>query len=594
MAAIPDNWGGAYFFTYARLKPGADPAAIERSLPALVDRSLPDWLTGLLAGAPRDFYRFRFVAVADILFDGGAIGAFKPKASRTTLWALSGVALLILAIAAINFANLTTARSTLRSREVAIRKVVGAKARQILIQFMSEAVLLTAVAGLIGLSLVELGYPYLAALLGMAETLPRGDWRFWSAVTLGVLATAIMSGLYPSVILSRIRPAALFGGREAAARTGLLREMLVIAQFAISIGLIAATVVMLLQMRFTGAADLKFDSRNLLVLRVPEGIDADGPARALKDRIARERGVLGLSLSSSVPSDESEDNLSIDWPGEAKPLQLGFHRVDPDFFRTYRVPLRVGRTGVAPPDGGPVRHVLINEAAMNRLGFARPEQALGSVLRASRTEMRVVGVVPNLHFRSLHAPVRDELFILDETPGRMLSVRYRPGDLPDLLRGIERHWQQLFPGHEVERAFLDESLAALYENERRQARLLAIFAGIAILLSCLGLAAMSAFSARQRAREIAIRKVLGARSRDIFALLAWQFSKPVVIANLIAWPAAWWVMRDWLNGFDARIALTPAPFLLAGLLALLIALGTVAGHAIRVARTNPIHALRYE
>jgi putative ABC transport system permease protein len=593
-AGIPENWGGAYFHTYVRLKPGTDPASIERHLPALVDRSLPDWLTSLLSTAPRDFYRFRFVPLSDLPFDGGAVGAMKPKASRTTLLALSSVALLILAIATVNFANLTTARSTLRSREVAIRKVVGARRTQIFAQFMAEALLLTALAGLLGISLVELTYPWFAGFLGMPEAMPAGDWRFWSMVALGIVATAVAAGFYPSVILSRVRPARLLGGREEAVRVGAIRSALVVLQFAVSIGLIATTAVMLMQLRYAAAAELAFDQRNLLVLRAPDAPGSEEALRSLREALAREPGVAGIALSSSVPSDESEDNLSIDWPGEAEPLQLGFHRVDPDFFRAYRVALLAGRTGPPPPEGSDVRHVVINRKALERLGFTRPEQSINRVLRSGKTELRIVAVVPDMHFRSLRETVREELFILDETPGQALSLRYDGAALAPVLRAVERRWREHFPGRGVDRAFLDDRLAALYEAERRQARLLTAFAGIAILLSCLGLAGMAAFAARRRAREIAIRKVLGARSRDIVRLLAWQFGKPVIAAAIIAWPLSWWLMRDWLNGFERRIELGPGPFFAAGLLALLIAIGAIAGHAVKVARANPIHALRYE
>ncbi len=588
-AGIPDNWGGAYFFTYARLRPGADLASIHRALPALIDRSLPQWLTGLLSVPPHEFYSFRFVPVAEIPFEGGAIASFKPRQSRTTLFVLSGVAMLILAIAAINFANLTTARSTLRTREVAVRKVVGAKSRHIFAQFMGEAILLTALAGLLGLTLVELSFPYVAALLGMPPSLaPESDWRFWTGVALGVLATAIVSGLYPSVILARVRPTALFGRGDAAVRTGLVRETLVVAQFAVSIALIAATTVMLLQMRFTSEAELNFDRGNMLVLRLPEGKDAEASVRAFKEGVARQAGVLDASLSSAVPSDLSEDNLSIDVPGEAKPLQVGFHRVDGDFFRTYRVRPVAGRTGgatLAP------NSVVINEAAVRRLGFRGPEQAVGATLRASETEYRVLGVVPNLHFRSLHEPVRDEMFILDPMPGRALSVRFAGASVP---QGVETLWRRLFPDREIELSFLDERIAALYEREQREARLLALFAGVAVILSCLGLLAMASFSARRRAREVALRKVLGARTRDIARLMAWQFTRPVILANLIAWPVAWWATSSWLSRFDARIDLGPAPFLLASGVAFAVAAAAVAGQALKVARANPIHALRYE
>jgi putative ABC transport system permease protein len=598
IASIPDNWGGAYFFTYARLKDGADVAAIERRLPGFVDRALPQWLTGLLSIPPHEFYQFRFVPVEDVHFDGGPIGAMKPPASRTTLFALSTVALLILVIASINFANLTTARSTLRAREVALRKVVGAKRRQILVQFLGEAVLLTALAGLIGLSLVELTLPYLAGLLGLSVSLPlQNGWQFWAALVFVLLVTAIVTGLYPSVIISRIRPASVLN-RSSAARSGsLVREVLVVAQFAISIALIAATTVMLLQMRFARDADLGFDSKNVLLVRMPEGSRLEALAATFKEAVLRNPDVVEATLSSSAPSDVSEDNVSIQQPGEAKPVQLGFHIVDSDFFRTYGVEPLSGRTSSmrqAQSDGEGAAPVVINQAALERLGFTGADEAVGEVIRTSSSAYTIVGVVPDIHFRSLHEPVRDEMYMLSDDAGGVLSIRFRTDDLPGFVASMDRLWRERVPGHDIDSAFLDDSLDALYERERMQARLFGIFSGLAILLSCLGLLAMAAFAVQRRAKEIAIRKVLGARTRDVVGLLLWDFARPVLIASLIALPTAWWAMRDWLNGFATRIDLGPAPFLAAALVAFTIAIVTIGGHALRVARANPIHALRYE
>lgn len=594
-AKIPGEWGGAYFYTYARLRDGADPAAIERHLPDLVDRSLPQWLTGALSVPAHEFYRFSFVPVADVKFDGGTIGAFKPGESRSTLLALSAVGLLVLAIAAINFANLTSARSTLRAREVALRKVVGARSRQIFAQFMGEAVLLTAAAGLIGLSLVELALPWLGTLFGLSEPLARGaGWSFWAGVALAVLATAIAAGFHPALVVSRIRPAAIFHGAGAAASGGRLREALVVVQFAVSIALIAATIVMLDQMRFARAAEVNFERENMLIVRLPEGERYAPVARALRDAVARSDGVVDAALSSAVPSDESEDNLSIDLPGEAKPVQLGFHRVDPGFFRTYGVAALAGRTASSRAAGEAGAAVVINQAALERLGFANAAAAPGAILRSGSTAFTVAGVVPNLHFRSLRDPVRDEIYLIDEQPGRMLSIRFAAADLPLFLAGIDRIWRAHLPEREIDRAFLDDRLDALYEAERRQTRLIGIFSALAILLSCLGLLAMAAFAVERRRREIAVRKVLGARTRDVAATLLWGLARPVLLANLIAWPLAWWTMRTWLDGFETRIDLGPAPFAAAGLIALAVAAGTVAAQTVRVARTAPIHALRHD
>ncbi|HEX8062508.1 MAG TPA: ABC transporter permease, partial [Allosphingosinicella sp.] len=255
--AIPEAWGGAYFHTYARLRPGADLAAIERGLPGFVDRSLPQWLTGLLKTAPHEFYEFRFVALRDVHFDGAPIGAMKPPASRTTIAALSFVALLILLIAAINFANLSAARSTLRAREVALRKTVGARGRQILAQFLVEAIILVMLAALLGAAAAEVALPWLAGLLGLERGAAlSGDWTLWALLGAVILATALGSGLYPSVVAARIRPAAVFNRGGARFAGGRLRSALVIVQFAISIALIATTAVIVLQTRFARDLDL--------------------------------------------------------------------------------------------------------------------------------------------------------------------------------------------------------------------------------------------------------------------------------------------------------------------------------------------------
>lgn len=603
--SIPASWGGAYFHTYARLKPGADVTGIERRLPAFVDRSLPQWLTGLLKTAPHDFYKFRFIPLRDVHFDGAPIAAMKPPASRTTILALSLVALLILLVAAINFANLSAARSTLRAREVALRKVVGAKRRQIFLQFLVEAVTLTAIAALLGLALAELALPWLGGLLG----LERGGavpsyWALWALLAGAIVLTALGSGLYPSVVAARIRPAAVFnrGGAEAAG--GNLRSALVIVQFAISIALIATTIVIVMQTRFARDVDLGFDRRNMLIVRAPAGADGAALAAAVRDEAARHPDVTGVALSSAVPSDLSEDNISISRPGSVKPIQLGYHKVDSSFFLTYGVRPLSGRTDSmrrAPPGAGAPEagaetssSAVINGAALALLGFGDPAQPLGEVVRAGEKAFTIVGVVPDLHFRSLHQPVRPEIYVLDDAPGNVVSIRYRTADMPGFLAAIDGIWSRRIPGHAVEREFLDEALEALYARERVQAALLSLFSAVAILVSCLGLVAMAAFTVQRRTREIAIRKVLGARSSDIFQLLLWQFLKPVIAANLVAWPAAFLIARQWLDRFAYRIELPLSAFLLASLAAIVIAAAAVAAHSFRIARTNPAAALKYE
>lgn len=602
--AIPEEWGGAYFHTYARLRPGTDVNDVEKGLPALVQRSLPRWLTDLLGSARNDFYRFRFVPVAQVHFEGAANGAMKPGGSRVGVLTVASVALLILMIASINFANLTAARSSLRVREVALRKVLGARRVQILLQFLTEAALLTLVAGVIAAAIVELLLPWLGRLVGIPISAAAGnDLSLWAAIACLVAITALASGIYPSVVMSRVRPALALNRSFERRRGGKLRGVLVVLQFAVSIGLIATAAVMVLQTRFAGSADLGFDRENVLILRLPEGPQQEALAKSFMQALSNGPDIVAVASSSAVPSDPSEDNLSVRGPGAVKPTSLGFHKVDPRFFELYRVRPLSGRTETMLREDAAVgtsreqqraEPVVLNRAALTQLGISSPEAAVGELLHASGKAYTIAGVVPDMHFRSLHQPVRPEMYMLEETAGGVLSIRYRPGDMSRLLGFVDRTWRERVADRPVSHAFLDDQLNALYQRERTQALLLSVFSGIAIVLSCLGLLAMAAFTLQRRIKEIAVRKVLGAGTADIARLLLWDMSKPVLLANLIAWPVAWLVLRDWLDGFAYRIDLPLSVFPLAGLGALLIAVAAVGVQAMKAARTHPAMALKHE
>ena len=586
---IPENWGGAYFHTYARLRDPAGVDAVRAGLPAFTDRHLPQWITDQLQVPAHQFYQFKFVPVRDVHFDGAPIGAMKPTGDRTAVAALAGVAGLILLIAGINFANLSAVRSLLRGREVALRKVLGARRRQILALFLVDAAVMTAIAGLLALALVELAMPWLNAWLGAGADLPPpSQWQIWAGLLFLVLVTAAAAGFYPSLVASGIRPAEIFRHGRASAGGGRVRGVLVGLQFAISIALIAVTLVMAIQTRFARDMDLGFDRDNMLIVRVPEGPEQEALARSFRDMMARRSDVAGASLSSAVPSDRSEDNISVSRPGAVRPVQLGYHRVDSGFFETYRVAPLAGRTESMRHAGDAV----VNRSALRKLGYDQPAGAIGEVLRAGGTPYTIVGVVPDLHFRSLHEPVRDELYVLDEAAGGVISIRYRGGDPAGFLAAVDRSWSALAPDKPIDRQFLDEQLDSLYARERSQAGLLSLFSAVAVILSCLGLVGMAAFAIQRRTREIAIRKVMGARSADIARLLLWQFSRPVLLANLIAWPVAWLVLSRWLNGFAYRIDMPFWAFLAAGAAALLIAWLAVGAHTLKVSRQHPIKALR--
>jgi putative ABC transport system permease protein len=602
--AIPENWGGAYFHTYVRLRPGASPTDFADAMPAFVDRSLPQWLTGLLKTAPHEYYQFRFIAVRDVHFDGAAIGALRPPADRGRVVALALVAVLILLVACVNFANLTMARAMLRAREVALRKVLGADRRRIFGQFVGEALVVTALAGLIALALVELFLPWLTTAFGLPQGALAGD-RLALLPAMGglVFLTALGASVYPALAVARISPATIFNRDHAQRRAGAVRGLLVVAQFAVAIGLTILVLVMALQTRFVRDAGLGFAQERLMVIRVPDMANRDMVVRGLRDALARRPEVLHVARSSAVPTDASEAKIAVDLPGMAKPVQIGFHSVDDDFFETFGLQPVAGRLpdlALADPAAGQAegsaaeQPVLINQRAVAELGFGTADAAIGRVIRAGTTTFSVRGVVPDMHFRSLHESVRPELYRLAADAGPVLTLRLRDGDPAPLIAAIEALWRERLPGRVLDRFYLDDRIEALYGEERRQAGLLTMFAVLAILLSCLGLLAMTAFAAARRTREIAIRKVLGARTQDIIRLLVWQFTRPVLVANLIAWPVALFAARDWLDRFAYRIELPLWAFPAAGLAALAVALLAVGRHSVAVARTPPAVALRRE
>jgi putative ABC transport system permease protein len=344
-------------------------------------------------------------------------------------------------------------------------------------------------------------------------------------------------------------------------------------------------------------------------------------ADSLINELRRIDGVTNVSRTAIGVSTHSTMGRDVHLPGRTEPVGIGNYAVDESFFATMGISRVAGRlfdparpmdrlTVTTAPDPAAERalaerggNVVINELAARRLGFRSPEQAIGRSVRvnlfpfadnAPLVPVTIVGVVRDTRFRSIKLPLEPIMYRLGSDYAGNLVVRYDGARANEIRDRIGATWRRMFPDVPFEAAFTEEIVAGLYDAETARAQTFAGFALLAIVVACLGLFGLAAFTAERRTKEIGIRKVLGARTQDIVRLLAWQFTKPVVIANLIAWPVAWWTMRDWLNTFDARIDLGPTPFVIAGIVALVIAVGTIAGHAIKVARANPIQALRYE
>jgi len=613
------SWGSMNQLHYVKLREGADVERINAALPAWEKRVIPpETLEGRTA-TRADIMDLKLVNVADVHLGEAQLGALAPGNDRRTVATFAIVALLILVMACINFINLSTARSGQRAREVALRKVLGASRRQLVIQFLGESLLIVAVAMMVALALVELTAPRLGAFL---DADLRFDYFGAGGFLLPVLLLAILvgalGGLYPALYLSRFQPAAVLKANASSARaqgSPALRNALVVAQFAISIGLIVCTAVIYSQTRFVETIDPGYEREGLIQMEGAGRLAASYDA--FKREALRVPGVASVGLTNLGVAATNKSIIAARAPEQSAPVDIGFYRIDPDFFPTMGMRLLAGRllderhandqvlrsttgaTGIDPVLLTRGVNVVVNRRAALQLGYSRPELAIGRTVKVGMDgedliPSTIVGVVEDTRIRTARDEIEPLIFGYDRTRTSDVLFRYRGAVPAQVMAGLRRVWLRFQPDFPFQADFAEDLIARLYERERARAAMFLGFSIFAIVIACLGLFGLAAFTTERRTKEIGIRKVLGARIRDIVRLLTWQFSKPVVIANLVAWPLAWWAMRDWLNGFDVRIALTPGPFLLAGLIALAIAVGTVAGHALRVARLNPIHALRYE
>ncbi|HEX8571764.1 MAG TPA: ABC transporter permease [Allosphingosinicella sp.] len=615
-------WGCQNGYVYVKLRPGADPKTIQDGFPAWEKRNIPDENAGEARFNAGDDQDWHIVNVRDVHLGRAQAAAMSPGNDRRTIVTFAVIALLILGMAVVNFTNLATARASQRAREVALRKVLGATRKQLIVQFVGESILIAFVAALIALALVELLVrPFSAFLDASLQISYFGAGGILLPALLLVLIVGVLGGLYPAFFLSRFQPASVLKANKSSAETsgtGRLRSVLVVAQFAVSIGLIICTAVIYGQTVYARTVDPGYNRSQILQVDELARYALINKGDMIAERVSRVPGVESVGRTNIGVATDNNSNTGVMVPGRTEPTSIGTYSVDTGFFEAMGLRMAAGRwfdrsrplddmTLPYPPNPADERalaqrggNIVVNELAAKRLGFENPRDILGKTFRAAIVDneiglvpVTVIGVVKDSRFRSVKLPLDPIMFSNTRSGHSYMIVRFR-GDPAAVRAGVERAWKGITTDVPFTAEFSDDIIGELYEAEDARAKTFAGFALLAVVVACLGLFGLAAFTAERRTKEIGIRKVLGARSRDIVRLLAWQFSKPVIIANLIAWPVAWWVMRDWLNGFEARIDLGPGPFVIAGGLALVIALGTIAGHAFKVARANPIHALRYE
>jgi len=604
-----ESWVWLSSWGYVRLAPGADPNVVTAKFRTVIDHMLDPAQRANVRERGSEMLVPHLTPFADAHLSTDRFGGMTPPGSWTTVYGFSAIGVLILLIACFNFTNLATARAMMRAREISLRKVVGATRRQLIVQFLGEALMTAGVALVFALALTEMLLPLFDEVLALPiEIHYLHDWQILSMVIGTAVVAGLLSGAYPALVLSGFRPASIMRVNSSTSQgAGVTRTALVVLQFAVSIGLGIAAAVIFAQISFSRNLDLGF-RKNAVVIVNTDGIPPS-TVDSLALRLRTNPDVTDVATSQAVPLESGDNNISAHAPGATSSEEFTLLPASPDFMRLYGIKLLAGRLlseqlgadGVLPDQlhGKNVQpfNVLINATAARRMGYS-PQGAIGKTLTLDalgRASVTVVGVVADVKQHGPKTAVNGTMYMYWRSfPLGDLSVRIREGRERDILSFIDRTWHAFAPSTAIQRHFLDDDYNKQFLSDERQGTLFGVFVGIAIFIACLGLFGLAAFTAGRRTKEIGVRKVFGARTRDVVWLLLWQFTIPVLIANAIAWPVAWYYLHGWLQGFAYRIPLSPIYFVGAGAAAMLIAWATVFAHARRVAGANPIHALRYE
>jgi len=589
-----NHWGSERVWTILRFDTPQAVTRLQAQMRAFVDRRAKE------QGPSAKLLSLRINPLSDIHLQTS-------PGRKMTVVTLGIVGLLTLLIAIVNYVNLATARGGLRAREVAMRKVLGANRTALIRQFLGEAILIAAFAALGGLILAELGLPMINAAGGLKLSLD------YAVVLPGLAVLALfvggLAGLYPALMLSRFPAAAVLassrspGGGRAGAR---VREMLVVFQFALAIAFMIGTVVLIAQTRHVRNTDVGFRRDGLVtVSSTSDSAVTEPQLTAFLTRAALLPGVRSVTTSDSSPGASSfnSDNYAV--PGKPEPgASLQAIITSPNFFPTFGIKLLAGRL----PDDAhraddarnaddatrTVPNVVINRKGAEALGFDSPEAAIGKTVGRNNPRT-IIGVVENARFFSPRDPVNPTMYYyhsrFSTIPRTTLRVEGDPRETITALRGI---WRQIAPQVPFEAKTASQNMEEYYKADDRTTRLFGIGAGLAVLIGCVGLWGLASFNTQRRVKEIGIRKTLGASATDIVRLLVGQFLRPVLIANLVAWPLAYVAMRTWLAGFDDRVALSPLYFAAATALALAIAVLTVLGQSLKASRAAPAWALRHD
>lgn len=597
-SASETAWGWYDFNTYVLLQPGTDPEDFDARFRDFL------WEERGERFKERNYHNdFPLQAITDIHLYSNLLQESEPEeqGDGDAVAFLLIIAFFILLIAWVNYINLSTARSIERAREVGVRKTLGATRRQLVNQFLSESFFLNLFALAIALGIVTFGIRAFNGLTDSSLNLAfLTDGVFWLSVISVLVIGSLIAGLYPAFVLSSYRPVTVLKGKMTGNQTGhLLRKGLVVFQFAASATLIASTIIVYQQLAHMNKIDLGFDMTETLVVRGPEVFAADSlfgsTSKAFKEELANKASVSSVSASSNVPGDEIFWTNGIKRQEEAEDkFKIIYNAgVDYDYFDTYKIDVVAGRN-YGPSFSTDTAALVLNEAAIQYLGFQNNEDAIGQQVTFWGRPHTLVGVVADYNQMSAKTEVAPIAFPLTPETSNYYTLRLEGGDYQSVFNEVQETYLSFFPGNPFDYFFLDQFYNRQYDNDRKFSRVFTLFAAFAIFVACLGLFGLSSFNTLNRRKEIGIRKILGASVPNIVQLLSREFLWLILIANLLAWPAIYLLMNQWLENFATRISLGVNVFVISALVVLFIALATVSYKIIVTALANPVKAIRTE
>jgi putative ABC transport system permease protein len=582
--AVLDNWTLSGFATYVQLEKNAFSQDLTNKIAYYLQKHVQESKDVIYLQPLKDIHLYS----SHIQFGIEGQGDIK------YVYIFSIVAFLVLIIASINFMNLATARSSNRAKEVGLRKVVGATRIQLIRQFFCESVVVAFLSLILAVVLVELFLPIFADQSGKQLALDFSRHiNILLVIVIMTLITGFLSGTYPALFLSSLRPVkVLKGSLRTEGRGYLFRRILVVSQFSLSILLIICTVVVFHQVGYMRNKKLGFDREHMVYLPIRnELVHGYEP---LKNELLKNTGIKNVAASSNLPTSGvilTTDKVTWEGKNPESVVVLEVTSVGYDFIETFNMEMVEGRSFSKKYSSDEEDAVVINESAMKIIGMEDP---VGKQLVFGESAVTIIGIVKDYHFKSLHSEIEPLILAIVPNLYRYVFVKLDAGNIPNTVANMENTWKTLFPDTPFEYHFVDEAYDKLYRSEQRMGSLFNYFTVLAVVISCLGLFGLASFMAEKRTKEIGIRKVLGASITGIIILLNKQFTKWVLIANIVAWPIAYYAMSKWLQGFAYRINLGIWTFALAAVVALVIAVITVSYQSFKAALANPAESLRYE